>query len=121
MLDPSLCDAFETAGKAAATEVKCKADVEAILRLRAMQTAITGAQRCTASVRDCAAQTAKLVSATHVVFATVKRRGSDYMVELVLVDGFAKPLATLERLVPTAKTLLAELPSLAAQFLRSLK
>jgi phenylalanyl-tRNA synthetase beta subunit len=121
LLDPSLCTAFETAGKAVGIEVKCKADVEAILKLRAMQTAITGSQRCTASVRDCAAQTAKLVSATHVVLASVKRRGAEFVVEVVLVDSYAKPLATVERVIPSVKTLLPELPSLATQFLRGLK
>ena len=89
-LDPLLCNHFEKALKSAKVRVKCRADIEAILKLRAMQSAVGSPTQCTLDVEACAAQTAKLAHCTHVLVANISKHQSGYIMALSLVDTTGK-------------------------------
>ena len=89
-LDPLMCNHFEKAFKNAKVQVKCRADIEAILKLRAMQSAVGSPTQCTKDVEACAAQTAKLAHCTHVLVSNLNKDKSGYIMALSLVDTTGK-------------------------------
>jgi hypothetical protein len=91
-LNTSLCSTLESAFKGKKIEAKCKSDVEAILRLRSLQSAVGASSSCKGGDEACAAKMAKLVHCTHVVVASIKPTKSGYALELVLVDTLGKKL-----------------------------
>jgi hypothetical protein len=93
-LEPMLCSTFEKAFKAVKVDVKCRADVQAILRLRALQNAVGTPNRCAEGSEKCAARMAKLVRCTHVLVATLDPAGDALKLNLNLVDLMGKSSAT---------------------------
>ena len=89
-LDPLMCNHFEKAFKNAKVQIKCRADIEAILKLRAMQSAVGSTTQCTQDVEACAAQTAKLAHCTHVLVSNLNKDKSGYIMALSLVDTTGK-------------------------------
>lgn len=85
-LDPLMCNQLEKALKASNVEVKCRADIEAILKLRAMQSAVGSETRCMKDPEACAAQTAKLAHCTHVLVSTVTQEKGRYTMVLNVVN-----------------------------------
>ena len=109
-LDPLLCSAFEKSLKKKDLEVKCRADIEAILKLRAMQSAVGSPTECNTDLEACAAQTAKLAHCTHVLVAALKKSKSGYTMVLTLVDTTRKTFATHQISGADADALLKRLP-----------
>jgi hypothetical protein len=91
-LEPMLCSVFEKAFKETKVDVKCRADVQAILRLRALQNAVGTPNACGQGGEKCAARMAKLVRCTHVLVATLDPAGAGFKVALNLVDLTGKSL-----------------------------
>ena len=109
-LDPLLCMKFEAAFKSAKVAVKCRSDVEAILRLRAMQSAVGSPGGCNDDAEKCAAQMAKMVHCTHVVVASVAPLKKSFKLTLQLVDTVGKPFASTEVEGADLNALVAALP-----------
>lgn len=109
-LDPLLCSTFEKSLKKAKFEVKCRTDIEAILKLRAMQSAVGSPTECNTDVEACAAQTAKLAHCTHVLVASLAKAKSGYTMLLTLVDTTGKTFATHQISGADADALLKRFP-----------
>jgi hypothetical protein len=109
-LDPILCMTFEKSFKNAKIASKCRSDVEAILRLRAMQSAVGSPGGCNANPEKCAAQMAKMVHCTHVVVASVTPVKKSFKLTLQLVDIVGKPFASTEVEGADLNALVAALP-----------
>ncbi len=119
-IDPLLCVQFEKAFKAAKVEVKCRSDVEAILRLRAMQSAVGSPAACADNPERCAAQTAKMVHCTHVLVATLAPVKKSFKLTLTLVDTVGKHVAGAELEGGKLDGLIAGLPAVAKKISASL-
>ena len=91
-LNTSLCSTLESVFKTKKIEAKCKSDVEAILRLRSLQSAVGASSSCKGGDEACAAKMAKLVHCTHVVVASIKPTKNGYALELILVDTLGNKL-----------------------------
>ena len=119
-LDPLMCNQFEKSFKSAKLEVKCRADIEAILKLRAMQSAVGSPTKCTQDMEACAAQTAKLAHCTHVLVSNLSKDKSGYILTLSLVDTTGKVFESNKVSGSSADALLKNLSSAVPKLVAAL-
>jgi len=110
-LDPLMCNHFEKAFRDAKVQVKCRSDIEAILKLRAMQSAVGSPTQCTQDVEACAAQTAKLAHCTHVLVSSLSKDKSGYIMAVSVVDTTGKVFDSQKLSGKSAEALLKKLSS----------